>query len=346
AAEFSKLPHVTLIIACYNEEKHIERKLLNSFELDYPKNNIEILVFSDGSTDATDAIVEQYEDRGVRLVRVAGRLGKTHCQNELASIATGDVLVFSDANTMYESSAIREFVKAMAPPDVGVAIGRRVYNGKGKPGNQEGLYERLENWMKERESLLGGTIGANGSMYAVKAKYYVELPIDRMSDIVEPWRVAAIHDLRIIFVSDAIGTERHDNDFKMEFRRKRRIVLRAMNSLWSERLLLLKKPALLLKLIFHKVIRWFTLPLLLVGCVAALGSGSVWMFVLGFGVFFYLLASASLFLLVWLRDDRKPLKLNRISSLLLYAFGVFLSAAFASWDFLRGRNIRVWESRA
>lgn len=339
-------PTVTLIVACYNEEKHIEQKILNSLALDYPSDLLEILVFSDGSTDATDRIVGGYQSRGVRLVRVDGRLGKTHCQNELASIAKGEVLVFSDANTMYSSNTLVELVTCLAPSDVGVAIGRRVYLGEGKPGNQEGLYERLENWMKERESLLGGTIGANGSMYAVKAKYYIDLPIDRMSDIVEPLRVSVEYGVRIAFAPKAIGSEEHENDFHTEFRRKRRIVLRAMNSLWSERMVLLARPSLVLKLIFHKVIRWFTLPLLVIGSLASLVSGSVFLSFIGIGGLCYLLASFIVFARVWTRKGVEVPAMGKSSSLLLYSIGVFLSASIAGWDFVRGRNIRVWESRA
>lgn len=339
-------PRVSLVIACYNEEQHIEEKLLNALALDYPQERLEILVFSDGSTDRTDAIVEGYASRGVRLVRVEGRLGKTHCQNELAQVARGEVLVFSDANTMYSAGALRALVRALSPEHIGVAIGKRVYVGRGKPGNQEGLYERLENWIKASESRLGGTIGANGSMYALKAKYYVELPIDRMSDIVEPLRVNAEHGKITVYAGDAVGREEHDNDFRTEFKRKRRIVLRAMNSLWAERRRLAGRPGLLLKLLLHKVIRWFTLPLMLLLATASVAAQSGVMMWAGYAALAYLVAAAALFAWAWSVHGGRPPALGRVGGLLLYSFGVFLGAGLALIDFLRGRNIRVWESRS
>lgn len=338
------LPKVTLLIAAYNEENIIQEKIENSLALDYPKHLLEIIVFSDGSTDRTDAIVQSNQDRGVSLVRVEGRRGKTHCQNTLVAQSSGEILVFSDANSMYEPQAILALVSSFADPRVGCAIGKRIYVGKHKAGNKEGLYERLETWMKAKESLLGGTIGANGSIYALRASLYIPLPDDRISDINEPLRIAMEHKKIVVQQDGAISHEQHDNTFLKEVGRKRRIVLRAMNSLWAERVALLHNPGLLTKLLFHKVIRWLTLPLLWLGTLAGALSGTYFGQAIVAPILFYLIASLTLFL--WAKSKNgEQITLGKISNILLYSYTVFWASSLAFYDFLRRRKKIVWESR-
>lgn len=337
------LPTVSLLIACYNEGKVLHAKIKNALSLDYPANKLQILVFSDGSNDNTDEIVKSYAPR-VEFLRVDGRKGKTYCQNLSVAQATGEYLVFSDANSMYSVGAIKELIRYAVLKQVGAVVGHRVYVGAGKAGNKEGLYERLENWMKSRESLLGGTIGANGAIYAVRKSAYVELPADRISDINEPLRVAMDHKLEVVFAPHAVAEEVHDNTFMRELVRKRRIVLRAMNSLWDERWNLLKRPDLVFKLVFHKTLRWFTLPLLTISSLAAFTTNCLVLWFAAFSFCTYLLVS----LLLFIKAKRTPpedLKLGKVAGIILYSFGVFYSSMMAFWDFLRGRNRIVWESR-
>jgi len=179
-------PHVSLIIAAFNEEAVLAGKLENSLALDYPSERLEMIVASDGSTDRTDSIAESFQDRGVTLLRLS-RTGKTGVQNEAARIARGDILVFSDANASYRTDAIRKLVRNFADPEVACVCGQLVYEGNSEgAGSGEGVYWAYENFMKRRESDLSSLIGANGSIYAVRRGDYVELDGDLISDFVEP----------------------------------------------------------------------------------------------------------------------------------------------------------------
>ena len=126
AAPSEDRPSVALIIAAYNEEEVIAEKIENSLQLEYPEDELDIVVFSDASDDRTDEIVEEYEDQGVSLVRIEGRVGKTECQNRVADLVDEDILVFSDANSMYEPDAISELVSRFVP-EVGCVVGELRY---------------------------------------------------------------------------------------------------------------------------------------------------------------------------------------------------------------------------
>lgn len=335
------LPRVALVVAAYNEELVIEEKLKNSLALDYPDELLSINVFSDASTDGTESIVKGYESVGVRLWRLEGRLGKTNAQNVLVSELSEDIVVFSDANIMYKPEAVRELVKVFSDPSVGAAIGHRRYVGKSKAGVSEGLYERYENWIKAKESEAGGTIGACGAIYAVRRAFYQPLDPARISDIVEPLRIASAGH-SVVYVGDAIGEELSDNDFFSELSRKRRIVLRTLNSLYEERVKLWPTKGLLVKLLFHKIIRWFTLPLLITSSLGLWSSLTLVRFA-SLGVVCYLCVGIVLYSIA--RSKKERLSLPRVFNVILYSFGVFLSASMAIFDFTQGRNQVVWESR-
>ena len=151
-------PKVSLLITAYNEEKHIEAKLKNSFELDYPKDKLEIVIASDGSTDSTDDIVRRHKnnDAGIRVVlhRVEGRLGKTATQNSAVRICHGEIIVFSDAASLYDRGAIRALTRNYADPSVGAVSG--MYRYISREGSSVGLatilFWNLENFIKSRQT--------------------------------------------------------------------------------------------------------------------------------------------------------------------------------------------------
>src|SRR5262245_36749660 len=120
-------PRVSVIIAAYNEERDIEMKLKNTLWLDYPRDRMEIIVASDCSTDRTDDIVRSFSAQGVILRRQPARFGKTVAQNRAVKISSGDILVFSDATTMYKPDAMRKIVRDFADPEVGCVAGQLIY---------------------------------------------------------------------------------------------------------------------------------------------------------------------------------------------------------------------------
>lgn len=255
----SKLPSVSLIISAYNEEGVIEEKLLNSIKLRYPKEKLEIIVVSDGSTDRTDEIVKKFFNKGVTLIRVEGRQGKTACQNIAVEKAKGEIIVFSDANTIYEEKAIEMLITPLVLyPDVGCVSGKLTYISKSAI-RKEGLYWRYELLLKRLESSFYSEMGVNGAIYALRKADYISLKSDLISDFVEPLEILRVRKKVTKHCDFAEGYEYEPSeDIKASLSRKRRIFVRAMRGLLYERELLnpIKYPAVSFELISHRVLRW------------------------------------------------------------------------------------------
>ena len=163
-----ELPSVSVIVAAWNEEDVIERRLENLLQLDYPSDRVEIVVASDASSDGTDELVERIAAREprIRLLR-APRGGKVAAQNLAVRETTGDIVAFSDANALWAAPALRTLVRNFADPDVAYVCGQlRLERADGT--NREGAYWRYELMLREAESSLGSVTGGNGSIYAVR----------------------------------------------------------------------------------------------------------------------------------------------------------------------------------
>ncbi len=170
-------PSVSLIITAHNEEKNIREKIENSLNLDYPKDELEIIVASDCSTDNTDKIIKEYEVRGVKLVRQQIRRGKTAAQNRATEHARGEILVFSDAPTMYRANAIKKLVRNYNDRKIGFVTGEVIYTNETDSGVGEGgsLYWKYESWIKQMESDIGSVIGAAGCIYSMRRAFILLL---------------------------------------------------------------------------------------------------------------------------------------------------------------------------
>ena len=251
-----KLPTVTMLIAAYNEEKVIREKIENTLALDYPRDRLQIVVFSDGSTDATDAIVKSYSSAGIQLLRVEGRKGKTHCQNEAVKIATGDILVFSDANSMYDRHAIKKLIQNFHDEEVGVVVGELRYSHEDVI--QEGLYWKMERFLKVHESSIESCLGANGAIYAIRRNLYKPLPDDAISDFIEPFFVYR-QGYRVVYESTAFAIEHIGETTAIESLRKQRIITRTLSSFKYiiDFLNPFKYGWYSIALWSHKLIRWF-----------------------------------------------------------------------------------------
>lgn len=224
-------PSVALVIAAYNEEEIIADKIENSFELEYPDDKLEIVVFSDASSDATDEIVRQYSDRGVRLERIEGRVGKTECQNRVVELLDAEVVVFSDANSMYEPDAIYRLVSKFTD-GVGCVVGELRLSAQGDDVEGESVYWHSQRILKRLQSKTGSVVKGNGAIYAVRRDDYVPLPSDAISDFAEPLAIRS-EDKQVKYAPDAIAQERPEDSVKTEQSRKIRIVVRSWNSLTS-----------------------------------------------------------------------------------------------------------------
>jgi cellulose synthase/poly-beta-1,6-N-acetylglucosamine synthase-like glycosyltransferase len=337
----SELPTVSLVIAAYNEEEVIAEKIKNSLELDYPDNKLEIVVFSDASSDRTDEIVKGYADRGVELVRVEGRVGKTACQNVLADRVESDIIVFSDANSIYDPDAITELVAGFEP-GVGCVVGELRYGSDGVEG--ESAYWRYERLIKRLESSVGSIVTGNGSIYAVRNSAYVPLPDDAISDFAEP--LALIENgSRIAYAPTAIAREQTGDSVESELGRRIRIGTRAWNTLDDHSTLLnpLHYPVFSFKLVSHKVLRWlsplFLLTAFTTSLVLALTAfAPLYVAALSAQLLFYACA------LLGTLGDRAGVRTPTVFHVPYYFLVSNYGMAYALAKFLQGRNVVTWET--
>jgi len=253
-------PAVSLLISAYNESSVMASKLENSLAIDYPADRLEIIVVSDCSEDGTDAIVRRFSDRGVRLVRMGQRLGKSAGLNLAVPQARGDVLVFSDANAIYQPDSIRQLVRHFSSPRVGFVVGNARYSDKSSPtpsAEAEGLYWKLETWMKERESAIESVVGGDGAIYAIRRELYAPLLPTDINDFLNPLQIIEL-GYRGVFEPRAVSYEETAKSFQKEFRRKVRIVSRSFNALFRVPGILnpWHNPRHWLLLVSHKLLRW------------------------------------------------------------------------------------------
>ncbi len=254
-------PRVTLLISAYNEKAVITEKLHNSLALEYPRDCIEIIVISDCSDDGTDDAVLNFSARGVRLVRQTERLGKSAGLNLGVPQATGEILIFSDANSMYDSQAIGKLVRHFSDPRVGYVVGNCAYAGiAGQPpsAESEGLYWKLETWLKEKESDFGSVVGGDGAIYAIRRDLFTPLQATDINDFLNPLQII-LWGFRGVYDRSAVCYEEAGDSFRKEFRRKVRIVSRSLNAVRRVAKVLLpwNQPRHWLALVSHKVLRWF-----------------------------------------------------------------------------------------
>src|SRR5579859_1493126 len=182
-------PRLSVLIAAYNEEAGIRKKIEQTLALDYPANLIEIIVLSDASTDQTDAIVKSFRDPRVRLLHVTGRLGKTNAQNEGVKVAKGDVLIFSDATTIYHAQALRYLACNYTDPRVGAVSGRYQYfdtECSSPTGAGTITFWNYENFIKMMQSRIHTISGCCGCIYSVRSAAYTALTPAVISDLVQP----------------------------------------------------------------------------------------------------------------------------------------------------------------
>lgn len=336
-----ELPTVSLVIAAYNEEGVIAEKIENSLALEYPTEKLDIVVFSDASSDRTDEIVESYSEEGVRLARIEGRVGKTECQNIVAEQLESEIIVFSDANSMYEPNAIHELVSGFES-DVGCVVGELRYGEGGVEG--ESAYWQYERLIKRFESALGSIVTGNGSIYAVRSSAYAPLPQDAISDFAEPLSLVE-SGYRVTYAPSAIARELTGASVESEFSRRVRITTRSWNTLASHSELLnpLRSPLFAFKLLSHKVLRWLSpiyLAIVLVTSIvlAILTTGPLYFVLVGFQCIFYICA------LVGAVGDRIGWHMPVLFHLPYYFVVSNQGMACGTWNFLRHRNIVTWET--
>lgn len=217
-------PKISYIISAYNEEKVIERKLINTLNLDYPKEKLEIIVASDASNDKTNAIVSRYEQEGIILYVSPGRKGKTNVQNEAVKIATGDVFVFSDANAMWQQEALMNLVSNFSNPETGYVAGRLEYinSDSSSTSYSESLYWKYDLLLRTYESKICSITAGNGAIYAVKKEDYIFIDPMFTHDLEFP-HLMVKKGKTAIYDDSAVAFEKAGENLKDEFKRKIRM---------------------------------------------------------------------------------------------------------------------------
>jgi cellulose synthase/poly-beta-1,6-N-acetylglucosamine synthase-like glycosyltransferase len=229
----------SVIITAYNEQKGIAAKLDNVLGSSFPRQLMEVIVTSDASSDSTDEIVRSYERAGVRLLRIEGRQGKTACQNAAAAVASGDILIFTDATTRLHPDALRNLTAWFADPDIGCVAGRLVYQSSYENATGQGNegYWDYEIKLRRAESALGSLIGVSGCLYAVRRSAYRSIDPRLISDFVISMKMRE-QSLRTVLAPDALCFEDTLSHSAHELSMRVRVAIRSINALFSERKLL------------------------------------------------------------------------------------------------------------
>lgn len=222
------LPSVALIISAHNEERIIREKIENSLLLDYPRDRLRIIVASDGSVDGTNAIVREYEHRGIVLKAFPRREGKSATLNRAVLGIEEEILVFSDANVFYHENALRALVRNFADEEVGCVVGRLVYlDTDSYVGKGESLYWRYEGLLNRLESRLRSVLVATGTIFAIRRELFRPVMKDVANDFQIPADVAQ-QGYGAMYDGEAVAYERSTYFFREEFSRKRRIIVRGL----------------------------------------------------------------------------------------------------------------------
>ena len=254
-------PSVTLMISAYNEVEVIRSKIENSLALDYPADKLSIVVVSDCSDDGTDEEVLCFADRGVRLVRARERRGKTSALNQAMQQVESDVVVFSDANAIYDRGGIRFLVRHFADPRVGYVVGNARYQEETRTaaGASEGAYWDLEILVKKWESDFSSVVGGDGAIYAIRRSLYEPMQDSDINDFVNPLQIV-VKGFRGVFDGDAFCYEQPAGKFEKEFSRKVRIVNRSFNALYRvpQACNPWRTGRFAWQLVSHKLLRWFS----------------------------------------------------------------------------------------
>jgi cellulose synthase/poly-beta-1,6-N-acetylglucosamine synthase-like glycosyltransferase len=330
-AEHSPLPDVSLIVAAHDEEASIAAFVASALAFDYPRQRLEIVVVSDGSTDRT---LELAREAGADVAFEVARGGKVAALNAAVARSRGEVLAFADANAAWEPQALRRLVARLAEPEVGYVCGQLVLEGPDGE-NQEGLYWRYEMAIRERESLLGGITAGNGAINAIRRDAFIVLDAGRGQDISFPFELMR-RGLRARYEPAAIAREAPAATLAGEFSRKRRMHAGSWSTILRHRMLSPRGYPFgyWLEVVSHRGLRYlapFLHVVALIANAALLGHGAVYVATLAIQVAVLLAAALAPVL---------PLRAFRVAR---YYVAVTSAAALGLWDYLRGGVPVTWE---
>jgi glycosyltransferase involved in cell wall biosynthesis len=336
-------PTISIALPVYNEAEGIAGTLERILAIEYPAERRQILVVSDASTDGTDEIVTRFAPRGVELVRLPQRRGKTAAENATRSRLTGDIIVNTDASVRIDAGAVKRLVAAFDDPSVGVASGRdaSVSNVDDRLNPGEQAYVGYDMWVRDLETSLSGIVGASGCLYAIRHDLHMHAMPDGLSRDFGAALVAREHGYRAVSVPAAICYVPRSGSLRREYRRKVRTMARGLRTLWHKRgLLNPRRHGLFAWMLWsHKLCRWLVpwTALPVAGALAWLAPAHWW-------------ASATLALggtaglvtaVGWLWPEGRPLP--AVIALPAYAVSGNIAALHAWIRALGGQGTALWE---
>ena len=341
--ELAEWPRITVVLPVHNEAGVIGDTLDNLLQVDYPADRREILVLSDASTDDTDAIVMRYADRGVRLVRMPTRMGKTEAENTALPLLQGDIIVNTDASVRVDRAALKHLIACFADPTVGVASSHNVSVGRvaTHANSAEASYVGYDMWVRDLESRVSGIVGAAGCLYAVRAPLQTQaLPSAHCRDFAAALLAREL-GLRAVSVRGALCFVPRTTSLRQEYIRKVRTITGGMETLYGKRALLnpFRYGVFAWILASHKLCRWLVphAAVLALAALAALAGTTPWV---GWGL------GAAAFAGVcgvvgwrWPEEWRLP----RVLALPAYLVIGNLAALHASIRAVRGTSIPIWD---
>lgn len=336
-------PLVSITVPAYNEEAQIRGLIESLLRLDYPAEKRQILIVSDASTDRTDAIVAEYAERGVELLRMPQRGGKDAAENAARAHLRGEIIVNTDASIRIDPGALKPMIARFADPTVGLASGRDVSVGSTAEAANAGEagYVGYEMWVRQLETRLGGIVGASGCFYAIRAELHNTPLADGLSRDFASALITREHGCLAVSVDSAVCYVPRSPSLKREYRRKVRTMSRGLLTLFAKRHLLNPVPQGLFAwmLFSHKLCRWLV-PWALVGSVvgvALLAASLGWARWVLAGIAAVLLLAVA----VWTRIDRA--EIPRLLAVPTFVLASNLAALHAWLRALSGRSDALWE---
>lgn len=256
-------PRVSIIVAAFNEVAVIREKIENILASGYPLDKMQIIISSDASDDGTDDIVKEYVVQGVLLYRQNQRFGKSQMLNEVVkNVAMGEILIFTDATTLFEKNAISKIVTHFSDENVGAAAARLIFKNfkDNAVSNNHGLYWSYETFLRRKEGNIGVLPFVSGAFYAIRKKFYVTVKDGLPDDSVSPLNVLK-NKKKVVFSGEAIGYEKSAETASYEYKIKVRGIVRELASIWDVKMLLnpVQYPLISFILVSHRLLRWSVL---------------------------------------------------------------------------------------
>ncbi len=336
-------PEISILIVAYNEERRLRRTLEHALATDYPADRLNVLVVSDASSDGTDALVIDYGDPRVRLLRMPERSGKPAGENAAGAMLRGDIVVSIDASILIPRDSLKPLIRALLDPAVGLASGRDISIGdEAREGNKaESGYVGMEMTLRSLETRVHSIVGASGCFYANRRHLQqVQLPNELARDFAAA-SVARAHGYRAVSVDDATCLVPRTPTLKAELRRKSRTMGRGLDTLVYLRTMMnpFRYGSYAFMMVSHKLVRWLLFPSLLgwlIGPLLVLPS-MPWALLFTLGMVVGLVVAR--LVITWPDNRRLP----RLIALPGYVF-ISIVAGWMAWlHLLRNEKSAMWE---